>query len=484
MAFDTDTRTDLDAVEAIDSFYPEPRPLEAVAAHAPARRAGAQPASRAPSSRDALDQYMRSIRRVPVLAPQQTSALAETMRCEEARFRDALYSIPEAADLVVHRWTERAAAGRVTGVLAEAYPTDRNPKWSRHIDRVLGEVARLRAQSGEQRGAARGCSRKPETGLDLQVQQLLHEAKLNFDLALDVHREIGRRLRTARRKARRDGLGLREAVVRDAFSRAEHALARRDEALQTFVAHNLKLVVNMARRYRGMGIDFLDLVQEGNLGLIRAVQKFDHTRGFKFSTYAVWWIEQALIRAIQNHSRTVRVPSHIYERQLRYRHAEREARNLGPSGPETEQIARIMDLPEAEVENLAGAMAPLRSLDELVPGSEDRTLQDRLPDATVVDPIDSVSDTQMARALDRSLAALQPRERQVLVWRYGLGGEPAQTLEAVGERLELSRERVRQIEVAAFDKLRANDALADLAEAVTGNDEPDTGRLRKRKRSA
>jgi RNA polymerase primary sigma factor len=206
-----------------------------------------------------------------------------------------------------------------------------------------------------------------------------------------------------------------------------------------------------------MGVSFMDLVQEGNLGLIRAIEKFEPERGFMFSTYAVWWIQQAMIRTIQNTRRTVRVPSHVCEQQIRYRRAESEmSRKLGRD-PTPEELAPELGLSPEAIEDLVATLAPIRSLNAPAPGLEDVELEDLIRDDGGAPPTQGLEREELDRALADLLASLPARERQVIDWRFGLsGGDEPTTLGEIGKRLGLSRERVRQIEAAALARLRSS----------------------------
>jgi RNA polymerase primary sigma factor len=285
-----------------------------------------------------------------------------------------------------------------------------------------------------------------------------------------VFRELDRADAIARRRgARRPA---QPAGERDAFTRARAALERHDAAKQRFVRHNLRLVVKVAKRYRNLGVSFPDLIQEGNLGLIRAVEKFDHRRGFMFSTYAVWWIHQAMIRAIQNHSRTVRVPSHMYDLQLRYRRADEELRRRLGRSPRAGELAAELGLDDEAFANLSSTLAPIASLHAPLADTDSLSLEDSLEDEESPDPIAEVDRLEVRGELSRLLVVLSPRERRILDWRFGLSDDDPQTLEDIGRRLNLSRERVRQLTGRALEKLRQQPESQRLLASLDRPSEP------------
>jgi RNA polymerase primary sigma factor len=376
------------------------------------------------------------------------------MEREREAFLAAAFSIPALAPAVLERWRERRSAGRVTGILS-AHHRDGGNDWSRRIDAALGRLERLVVERERLAGARSASAARGVAALDTRIAAQLQRAELAFEVVLAIFRELDQALATARRRgsgARRRGLA--SGPVRHALVRARAALERHDAAKQRFVSHNLRLVVKVAKRYRNLGVAFPDLIQEGNLGLIRAVEKFDHRRGFMFSTYAIWWIHQAMIRAIQNHSRTVRVPSHMYDLQLRYRRADEELRRRLGRAPQTGELAAELGLESDALAHLASTMVPIASFSAPLAGTDSLSLEDSLEDAAARDPVEEVDRVEVRGELSRLLLVLNPRERRIIDWRFGLSDEDPQTLEDIGKRLNLSRERVRQITGRALEKLR------------------------------
>ena len=228
-----------------------------------------------------------------------------------------------------------------------------------------------------------------------------------------------------------------------------------DEAgRKRMIESNLRLVVKIARRYMNRGMAFLDLIEEGNLGLIRAVEKFDPERGFRFSTYATWWIRQTIERAIMNQTRTIRLPIHVVKEINIYLRAAHKLAQKFDHEPTAEEIAALLEKPIADVERMLGLNERVASTDVNIMSDSGKTLLETLPDSTIQDPVETLHDDEVHTNLEEWLGQLNDKQREVVERRFGLHGHSVSTLEEVGREIGVTRERVRQIQMDALKRLK------------------------------
>lgn len=261
--------------------------------------------------------------------------------------------------------------------------------------------------------------------------------------------------------------GMKCEELVSSFNEIASAIDAGNAARNRIIEANQRLVVFVAKKYAGRGISFIDLIQEGNLGLVNAVRKFQHRRGHKFSTYAIWWIRQAIARSIENQARTIRIPVHVIELIDRMRRAEKKImQRFGRNATDIE-IAAELGISEERVSQLRETAQHVIPLDGKISGDDGATYGEIIPDDKSENPCDSADRSILKDRIASVLDCLNERERMVIEYRYGLLDGNSRTLDEVGLMFNVTRERIRQIEISAIDKLRKTSAIASLAEFLT-----------------
>ena len=385
------------------------------------------------------------------LAVQTLVALAETIRRDEAPAAE-LILLPDGGELAA------ANIGPVLKAFDEIRRLERQISDWRHS--CVSRKATVRDRAGLRERIARA-----ETGVGGVLRDLPIRPSVIEDIVAELQRvdrefehpqgASDTRARSAARKALEARLGISRRAFRDRFARIRERQEALLQAKQRLIEPNLRLVISIAKRYQNRGLSMLDLIQEGNIGLMKAVDRFQYRRGLKFSTYATWWIRQAVSRAVADYGRTIRLPVHVFDSLNRLMRTRTTlATELGRE-PTPEELGRRAGLPLPKVELLLEAARQPTSLETPLGREGDTPLGHLIPDESARTPEDVAMRGELAAQVERAMAPLTDREREVLRLRFGLGLEREMTLEEIGRRLSITRERARQIEMKALQKMRA-----------------------------
>ena len=455
----------------------EPVPAETTAEAEPEEEARPHPA-REPRETEffpgnILAKYFREIGGSPRLTKEDEVRLAQEIeRCRNL-IRDLVISVPFTAQKLL-ALTDELKAGQVN-IYEITSRVERGDSEQRKLEesrRMIALLARLRGSIQEVDALKSQLLRKkmgPAMRDHLKEQIEKERARIRKHLndiqlsetyvksLVDELRDIAESYERGQKYSQakvRSLTGCTPEKLRAQLREADQTYRELEEAKNQFIVANLKLVIAIAKNFKTRDVDFIDLVQEGNLGLIRAVEKFDWRKGYKFSTYALWWIRQAVTRAIHDQSRTIRIPNHMNETIVKYNKIFASLTQQLGREPTPEEVSRKINLSPEKVQAIIRAVQTPLSLQLPVGSNDEVSLENFIDDKKVEPPSTALDQDRLHKLAKQSLQTLTDRERKILEWRFGFDGAQEHSLEEIGQKLGLSRERIRQLEMRAIKKLR------------------------------
>jgi RNA polymerase sigma factor (sigma-70 family) len=413
-----------------------------------------------------MGQYFRDVRRYPLLSHAREIELAQHIQEDGRQWREQLTEhLLHIPLLLACRSRLRRGAMPVSAIWSGESPP-LLPEVLRTLDllqRLRCEMRRLIPPGARRQASADILHQAMRLRQDMQAllaewawqPTFLYQAWNRFDTAMATT-SLSRQCRQARRYLSTLGYGMEE--LRTIWRSLSYIHAGVERAKQEMITRNLRLVISVAREFSHTGLPLTDLIQEGNIGLMRAVEKFDYRRNLKFSTYAIWWIKQAMRRAIFEQAALIRVPEYMYDSVRRVNRSQQSLTGELGRTPSAHEIAQHLDMPVGRVERSLELVREPISLDRPLTDETSHTLGDILADMQALSSQELLAHQALIAQTHRALESLTPREAEVLRRRYGLHGKPGETLRQIGEDLHLSHERIRQIEAEALSKLRHQSA--------------------------